>query len=841
MAEGTEFGLGCGRRALFERGGDREAFALPGTERKYAPDRAVDVEATRLEVRLDPAVTAVEGTVRHRVRALRDQVERVRFHARELEILAIEDGDGTPLDFRHEGDDVDVHLASPLAAGDGAGLVVDYRGRPRRGLYFIRPDEAYPDKPVQAWTQGQDEDSRHWFPCFDHPSEKAAFEVLARVPAPYQTLSNGALLEKTPHGDGTVTWHWKQDVAHSAYLTTLVVGEFDEVTLADRPVPLTAYVPRGRAAEAERAFGRTPAMVGLFEERFGVAYPYEKYAQVVVSDFIFGGMENTTATTLIEYALYDDRAALDYDADDLIAHELAHQWWGDLLTCRDWSHAWLNEGFATWSENVFKEAHRGQDEAIYDRHVTATAYVKEDAAKYRRAIVDDRYDEPIDLFDRHLYEKGSWVLHMLRRELGEEPFWRAICAYATANHGRSVVTDDLRRAIEDATGRNFEWFFDQWVFKGGHPELKFGWSYDADDRVLSVSLRQQQKGDEVTPEVYRATVDVDVEAGDGVTRHRLDLSRREQTFALPMAEAPKAVRFDPRGWLLCTVEIDRPPSEHRRVLASDAEVMARVRAAKALAKDTAPVTVEALGRALHDPFWGVAAEAAGALGEIRTPAARDALVEALDSVEHPKARRRVAEALGAFRFDDAGAEALRQRLEGGDASLFVEAAAAEALGRTRAPFAQGVLETALEEKESWADTIRAGCAKGLGALGTAAAVPVLLRAFARGKHPRLRTAAAAALAEVGRRMTVRDPVREALEDAVEDPDFRVVMAALAALLALGDEASAPTLRRAADQALDGRARRAARFALRAIRKRGERTPEVAGLADDVDRLKKQNA
>jgi aminopeptidase N len=836
--------LSCGHRShlhgVLARGA-REPFALPGTTARFAPDRTADVRHSRLEVRLDPHRRFLAGTVRHTLSALDEGVETVTLHADELEVNRVTDGEGKPLAFTHQGGRLTIRLAAPLGLGRETTVVVEYEGAPRRGLYFIQPDEDYPAKPYQVWSQGQDEDSRYWFPCFDHPCEKASSELLARVPERYRVVSNGALVGQESHGDGTVTWHWRQTLPHSAYLITLVVGEFDEVVLKAGPVPLTVYVPPGRAARAEAVFGRTVKMMEVFERRFGVSFPWEKYAQVVVEDFVFGGMENTSATTLVDLALYDERAALDYDADDLIAHELAHQWWGDLLTCRDWSHAWLNEGFATWSETVFKEEHLGHDEAAYERHTQRATYLEEDAAEYRRAIVDRRYAEPIDLFDRHLYEKGACVLHMLRKELGEEPFWRAIRTYATANRGTSVVTEDLLRAVETATGRNLEWFFEQWVFRGGHPEISFSWAYDAKRKDLALTIRQGQSADELTPDAFRFSASVEaLWKGGRSERHRIEVTRREHTVHLPCDEAPERVRFDPDGDLLATVEPAGGADAQRTTLAEDPAVIARLRAAAALAKDPTQATVDALAKALNDRFWGVAAEAAAALGRMRTPAARDALIAGLKTVKHPKARRAVAGSLGAFRGDLVAAGALRTLLETGDPSLFVESSAATALGATRAPFAQQVLEHALQTKESWADMIRLGCLRGLGAIAQPEVVPALLARLPRGNPPRVRAVAAVALAGVGRRLANRDAVREALVDLLADPSFPVVMSAIAALRILGDDRAVAALHHLAESGGDGRIRRAAQISAFRIGKGAERTREVSKLSDDLDSVRKTN-
>jgi len=837
----------CGRLSvggsLQATRGRREPFAFPGTSRKYARDRVVDVRHVRLELTVDPARREIEGVARHTVAAIANGCDHVVFDAVELTIDGVTDAAGRTLHFEHVDGALTVRFSHHLKAGEEQTVSVAYHGAPRRGIYFIGPDEAYPKKPLQVWTQGQDEDARAWFPCFDYPNEKATTEMVVTVPSKYVTLSNGALVKKSDGATkGTTTWHWKMAIPHVTYLVTLVVGEFDEVKLPGEGVPLTALVPKGQAAQALACLGRTDEMVRVFSERFGVAYPYEKYAQAVVADFIFGGMENTTATTLTEYALYDERAALDYDADDLVAHELAHQWWGDLVTCRDWSHAWLNEGFATWCEGLFREHHLGVDEATMHVLQAAKRYLAEDGGEYRRPIVSKDYEEPIDVFDRHLYEKGGWVLRMLRAELGEDGFWASIRGYARANQGKTVVTDDLRRAIEEATGRNVEGFLDQWIFGAGHPDFKASWTWDEATKIAAVRLEQTQTGDAHTASAFQGFMVVEVASGKVVERRRFAVKERVQTFQFRFASRPDTVRFDPDAHWLATWNLDVGLDAHRKALAGDPTIACRIRAAAALGKDGGAATIAALTKALHkDAFWGVSAECASALGEIRTPAARDALLAAAKDVAHPKARRAVVAALGAFRFDTTVAKALTGILAKGDASLFVEGEAAEALGRTRAPGARESLEKALATKDSWAETIRAACVRGLGALASEEALPTLFARLQWGQHARVRTAAAMALAFVGSRIGMRDAVRERLEERIDDRDFRVQMAAIAALRTLGDERAVPALRRGADQATDGRVKRACRGAARRLEQRGERTTETARLSDAVESLRRDVA
>ncbi|HEX8107669.1 MAG TPA: M1 family aminopeptidase, partial [Kofleriaceae bacterium] len=281
-------------------------FAFPGTRPRWAPDRVVDIQHLSLVLDVDPAARSVAGTATLRCRALADDTRSVELDAVELTIERVTVG-GEPAAFRHDGRKLRIELPVPpqgAAAGAELAITVAYRGAPRRGLYFIAPDDAYPGKPVQVWSQGQDEDSRYWFPCFDAPHEKATSELTVTVPAHLFAVSNGALVSDRTEGDRR-TLHWRLDVPHSCYLITLAVGDFATIETRWRDVPVVYYVERGREAAAERTLARTPQMMELFSERFGVPYPYPRYAQVFVADFIFGGMENTSATTLTDTVLLD--------------------------------------------------------------------------------------------------------------------------------------------------------------------------------------------------------------------------------------------------------------------------------------------------------------------------------------------------------------------------------------------------------------------------------------------------------------------------------------------------------------------------------------------------------
>lgn len=822
--------------------GDKPAytpFPLPGDRPHYQPDRVANVRHIRLELEdFDFAARSFAGRCTVRLTAITDGLAAVTFDAVEFDDVTVAGDDGQPLAHAYDGKRLRVHFPEALRAGVEATVDIRYKATPRRGLYFNVPDEQYPNRPRQIWTQGQDEDSRYWFPCHDQPNQKQTSELIATVPAGMFALSNGSLVRRTDDPDGrTATFEWSQEVPHSPYLFTLAAGNFGVVEAEGAGVPLQYYAEQGREDEAARVLARTPAMMQFFVDKLG-PYPYPKYAQVFVADFIFGGMENTSATTLTDIVLHDERAARDYDADGLVAHELAHQWFGDLLTCREWGHGWLNEGFATYWEALFTEQHKGEDEFRYELLSNARLYLDEDSERYRRPIVQTTYRQPIDIFDRHLYEKGSLVLHTLRYVLGDEPFFRSMRHYVATNAQKNVQTVDLQRAIEAATGRNLDGFFDQWVFKGGHPVFEVSWFWDEERRQAKVTVKQTQQPDALTP-LFRTPLDLSFLLPDGSdTTLRVEIEDAEHRFIVPLLERPRIVRFDPGNHILKALTFEKDEAELRAQLTDDPDVIGRIRAAQGLGKKGTRAAVQALAAAARaDRFWGMQAEAAKALGEARTTAARDALIALLD-LPHPKARRAVVEALGAFRGDETAAEAVLRVAQQGDESYFVEAEAAKSLGRIRSRHAWEAIQAALA-KESWNEVIRARALDGLGELKDERALDVVLEWTRAGQPQPARAAAIAALAKLGKGAR-KDEAVERLTELLDDPWLRVVQFAINALRELKAEDAIPALERVTVRHLDGRAIRGAREAIRAIREGRQDTDELSKLRDRLDALEREN-
>jgi len=785
----------------------------------------------------------LRGTCATTVRAVQEVLTSLTLDAVDLQIAQVRQA-GSTIPYDYDGQRLRMTFAEPLHRAAEATVEVDYSvTKPRLGLYFITPDAAYPDKPVQLWTQCQDEDARYWFPCFDAPNEKATTEITVTVPQPYFALSNGKLVSSSRDDTaGTSTYHWLQDQPHATYLMTLVVGEFSEHTETVDGIPVQWYVARGREADGQRAFGDTPEMVRFFSQQLGVPYPWNKYAQIAVSDFVFGGMENTTATTQTDLTLHDARAHLDFSSNGLVAHELAHQWFGNLLTCKHWAHAWLNEGFATYFDALFHEHHKGTDEFCYYMHQNAKGYFREDGEHYRRPIVTNVYIEPIDLFDHHLYEKGSLVLHMLRYLLGDAAFWSSMTQYVTANRHQVVETVDLERAIETATGRNLQAFFQQWVYKGGHPEYQVEFAWDDATRMATVTIRQQQHtGTEhgVETPLFDMPVTLLFALPEGEQRVSLRIHEQLHTFHIALSAKPRWLSFDPGNWILKKLQLKMPKDMLIAQLQHDPDVMGRIYAAEALGEVGSLEAVAGLRQALeHDSFWGVQAEIARILGKIHTPAALEALL-ANTHLSHPKARRAIAMALGEFK-DDQAAAALSEVVQAGDASYFVEAEAAAALGKTRRDSALAVLQQAVQ-KPSWNETIRNGVFRGLADLQDDSALPVLLDFTTYGQPQLARYAAIRALGTLGGE---KDPAPAAILDTLtallDEAHFRTRMATLDALEALHSSKTLPALERLRDRDLDGRVKRRVVEVIEAIRSARKQTDEVLQLRDDFQAIREEN-
>jgi aminopeptidase N len=791
-----------------------------------------------LDLALDLDARRLTGRCRLHLAVIAEAVGSLQIDAVEMAITAVE-VDGETVAFDHDGRVLTVVLPGVRPAGAALTLEIAYRVEsPRRGIYFTGPDADYPDKPVQVWTQGEDEDARFWFPCFDEPGQLATSEVRVRVARPFRVIANGHLVA-VEEAEGERTFHWKLDQPHPSYLIALVAAELSEIADGWEEIATPYYVAPGREDEARRTLGRTPEMVAFFSERFGVRYPFGRYAQACVQDFIFGGMENTATTILTDRCLLSERAATEVTwPEDLVAHELVHQWFGDLVVIRHWSHAWIKEGAATYGEILWREHIRGADDADYYRYQTAAAYLDEDRERYRRPIVTNVYTEAIELYDRHLYEKGAMVYHMIRHTLGDAGFFRSLADFLGTHAHGTVETVDLLRAIEQATGRNLLPLFEQYVFKAGHPEFKVSCAWDTEGSLMKVIVEQTQTVDEKTV-LFDLKVTLAFGFADGAPQILpLRVHERSQTFCFPFAARPLYFSFDPGNHLLKTLTLEVPVELLRNQLRHDPDLMGRIFAAQTLAKQLTPAIATDLKTVLIDEtvFWGLRAEVAKALGSTRLPYAFAALREAAGSAS-VQVRKAVAAALGDDRSEESFA-CLVSLVD--DPSDLVAAEAARALGRTKQPAVRAHLARLLEERDSWNEMVRAAAVAALAQLrDDKEAIDLILARTRRGVVPALRLAAIRALGPAGEGGDNR-AILDALDQLAGETQFSTRMAVVAALSALKAPQALPILGRIAEEDPDGRVRRAAREATEKTREAVAQDREIRSLREAVETLQQEN-
>ncbi len=519
--------------------------------------------------------------------------------------------DGAAVRFDYSDNRLAIQLPRALPTDQKVLLTVEYEGVNRtKGAYFR------PAKHI-VWTQGETEDNRYWIPTYDFPNDKTTWEFYIWTRKDERALSNGRLAGSRAVGD-SIEWHWVQDKPASTYLMTCVIGNY--VVLQDTPwrsVPIGYWTYPDSVEAARRGFARTPQAVDVFSRKTGVAYPWAKYDQIVIPEFQYGGMENVTATSQndaeILHPLWSEPQA---NSVDLMSHELGHQWFGDLLTTRSWAHIWLNEGFATFMEEIFHEENFGADEGAYDRLLAQEQAIEGDR-RARRPIVWGKWvNDPIEVFfTGHIYQKGATVLQMLRHQFGDSVFWRGINRYATSHAYDNVVSDDLRRAFEETTGKDLKPFFDQWVYGAGFPVFQVSSNYDRAASRLIVTAREVQARDSLTG-FFDVDVDVEARTDSGVVRFVVPVRNGTGEAGANLKAPPRSIRWNKGNWLLELTDFPRSTAMLQYELVHDDDVLGRVEAVEALAdRPSDRNALDALRRAArNDRFWAVRARAVDALG-----------------------------------------------------------------------------------------------------------------------------------------------------------------------------------------------------------------------------------
>jgi aminopeptidase N len=807
------------------------------------PSRQYDLQHLRLELEFDWDSRTIAGTATNTLSPLLPGLDRLLFHAVGLNVARVRvDGAERPFSVDPQAGTLTVRLDRAYQPQDRLEVAIDYSSHPQGGLYFVGPDRAYPAKPRQIFSQGEPETNRFWFPSWDYPNDRTTTEMLATVKRPLEAIGNGKLVEVIDRPDGRRTYHWRMDVPHSTYLLSVVIGEFTKVSDQWRGIPVEYFVPPGGDAEARarRSFGDTPRILEYYSIATGRPYPYTKYAQTAVIDYMAGGMENISATTQSARTLHDARAALDFTSERLVAHEAAHQWFGDLLTCEDWSNAWLNEGFANYFTALYKRSARGDDEFALEMDEQRTSYLAVDTGLYRRPIVTRRYADPLDMFDSHTYEKGALALHVLRFVLGEEGWWRGLRSYVDRFAGKTVSTADFQRAMEEATGASLGAFFDQFIYGAGYPELKVRWDWEPDTRQVHLEVRQAQKLDEQTG-LFSFPLEVALLGEKETSVRRVRVAAREiQDLYIPAEERPRTVVLDPEGWILKTVDFEKPVTEWIVQLGETKPLAGRLEAVRALGDLGGDEAVAALGKILReDSFYGVRREAAKALGKIATDAALEAL-RAAGGDKDSRVRTAVLESFKSFPEHGELVPVLHQALEQ-EESYYARGAAATALGAFESRRAEIVplLLSALDQ-ESFRETVRAAAIKALADLEPARAYGPALRLARYGAPIDSRDEAMEALVTIAQEdRRHHDEIRKTLEGYLDDPSYVLREKAYRVLGSLGDEAAIPAIERRSRTEAESRQRRNAEKAIEEIRSRQAQDREDLALRDRVEQLERE--
>ncbi|MFQ5413003.1 MAG: M1 family aminopeptidase [Phycisphaerae bacterium] len=807
---------------------------------RFPADRPVDIQHIRLDLNIDLPGKTASGTATTRLVALRD-VPSIRFDAVDFDVASVtlvrRGGPAKDVDFINDGASIEVLLGDdPLVRGETAMVRLAYSVTdPKMGLHFFGPTDAEPDVPLQAWSQGESIENRYWFPSFDHPNEMQTTEMVVTAAAGNEVVSNGRLVSKKENPDGTVTFHWLQDKPHVAYLVTLVVGRFYVEEESWRGRPVVYYVPEKHKDDVQRSFGHTVRMLEHFSNTIGVEYPWDKYAQICAEQF-GGGMENTSATTLGDGTLHDERAHLDTSSDGLVAHELAHQWFGDLVTCKDWSHLWLNEGFASYMEPVWYDYDRGRDDydyAIFQDMRSAIRGGKD------RPVVDLKYQDPDDMFDSRAYPKGSSILHMLRHRVGDELFWRSIKRYLTEHAHTPVETSDLRKAFEAITGRSLQRFFYDWTQRPGAPSLDVAFKWLEGDKLARVVVKQTQDAD---PFHFPFEVEFRFDDAEPIMFKR-DITEKQARFFIPLPSNPTMVRVDPRSAVLKEIKENKGRDLWVNQLTHDPSVVGRILAAQHFGDAGGDRDVDVLADALMtEPFWGVGAEIARALGKAGGDKARDALLKGLTH-EHPKVRAPCASQLASFHGDERVIGTLYALIDAGDPSYRVEAAAIRSYGRVTGTDAVKFL-TSLLSRPSHREQIRSAALSAIGNQEEPDGLDVLLEWTRRGHPRRCRQAAIRAIGTLADTVQLEDKdltrIVDALVETIAGEHRWTQQAAISTLGRLGDAAKPALAALRAIQTNDPepRTRRAAKRAVEKITATTPAKVQVKELREELEALQK---
>jgi aminopeptidase N len=813
------------------------APADPPAARHYAPDRDMATHHLALDVTPDFHQRTLTASAKFTFAPIAKPLRELKLDAVDLRIENVTAT--VPLEaWQNTDQQLIVTFANAVPPDREVTVTITYTAEPKDGIYFRTPEMGYRDGDTHLFSQGESVTSRHWFPSFDAPNTKFTSEVTCRVPEGMIALSNGRLVSEAKDAtSGLVAFHWAQEKPHSTYLIALAAGYFKKLEDTYRGIPLMFYTPPSEFAQAESSFRDTKDMMGFFEQEIGVPYPWAKYGQVCVNDFVAGGMENTSLTILTDGTLFPPETENIRSSESLISHELAHQWFGDLVTCKDWSHIWLNEGFATFYEALYLGHKHGRDTFLYELYHDAQTVLGQPNDVH--PIVWREFKTPDDQFSYLAYPKGAWVLQMLRSQLGADLYRRCIKTYLERHAYGSVVTGDLNAVIEELSGRSFDQFFDQWVYHAHYPELEIAYAWDEPTKLAKLTVKQVQPVNENVL-LFRFPLPVRFKSKATTTDRTVTVQNREENFYFALPAAPDLVRVDPDYTVLAKIKFDPPVAMLHAELADKGDVIGRILAVNAFAHRSTAESVAALKTTLNtDPFYGVRIEAANALRTLHTD---EALAALLDSTNQPDARvrRQVREDLGGFYYDTALAAARATLQTEKNPDVLVPAIAA--LGAYASPDTRATLIGFLHSS-SFRNVLADAAIAAMRAQDDPAFIAPLLEELTQREADFTSHGFAGglgALAHLARNETSKGAVREFLLCQVNSRKRVVQRAAIAALGDLGDAKAVAALETFTHAAKDSPERQAAEQAVAAIRAVKKPADDLSGLRHEVLDLQKDN-
>jgi aminopeptidase N len=523
------------------------------TERKnFNRIRTFDVQHYIIRTSFNHSSKTVYGDTTVSLKPLQNGFKTLELDAADLQFESVKlEPSSLDLNYRTEGEKVIVTLDKTYSSDELISVRFKYSAQPQKGIYFVEAERQGRKiiRDVQIWTQGETEEAHHWFPSFDFPDDKATTEQYLTVFDDETAIANGELVETIQNEHGTKTFHYKMTVPHSIYLVSFVIGKYVKISDRYKNIPLGYYVYPGKESIVPKAYGKTKDMFRIFEELTGVDFPYNKYDQTIVAKFNFGGMENITATTMGDDSIFFVEFPFGKNAvEDLVAHELAHSWFGNLVTCRNWAELWLNEGFATFMEAAYREKMYGRADYMRKIKNDAEQYFAEESRKSNKHGLFNQLARADDsIFNSVPYQKGGTVIHTLREQIGDEAFWKAVNIYLNRHKFENVETPDLQKVMEETSKQDLDWFFNQWVYGIEYPKLEIMKNFNPRNGILRLTVKQTQTINNLTPEAFTLPLEVEVKTAKGVKTERITVTKRMQTFSIKAGSKPLQISFDKNG------------------------------------------------------------------------------------------------------------------------------------------------------------------------------------------------------------------------------------------------------------------------------------------------------